>query len=598
MENQFKNRNLIGSNFLIIRLLIILFLTSTSNHLIAKDVKQLLKEIELAEKKDKKKAAILTIELAETYLTDEEQQNFKLGIEAYKSAISLCQGVKDVSLTAKAQEGLGMHFFNYKQYEQGISLLYQAAKDYREVQNWDKVVDVLYYLGISHFEMEHYKVASEILATSLKVADEYKIEHKNFAVCQLRISQAKKKLGFIVDEPTPIQKEAEELITEISPNLTDESEEGEEEIQDLVTEDVMLLEQVNELEVQREEELKKLEEIKNTDSVKYSQEVRKLERKYLSEKKDIEEQMKKRIEQERYMLQLERGQKNKILLYGAIAVTCLVLLLFFALVAYLQTRKFSRKLKLTNEELSAQKEEIETQKEEIERQKEEIESRSLKVEEERKKADKLLLNILPIQIAEELKEHDRVIPKTYPLATILFTDFKGFTQMTEILKDDPSELVEELDTCFKAFDRIITNHKLEKIKTIGDAYMCVGGVPVSNTTHPIDAVRAALDMQNFMEDRKFKRQLEGKFFFEVRIGIHTGGPLVAGVVGEKKFAFDVWGDAVNTGARMESSGEPTKINISGDTYEFVKHHFYCSYRGKIQAKNKGEIDMYFVNGEV
>jgi class 3 adenylate cyclase len=596
MENLCKNRKLIISNYLIISFLIFQFLTSTHIILLAKDVKQLLKEIESTEKKDKKKAASLTIELAEIYLIDEEQQNFKLGIEAYKKAISLSQEIKDVSLSAKAQEGLGMHFFNYKQYEQGISLLYQAAKDYRETQQWEKVIDVLYYLGISHFEMEHFKVASEILATSLKVADEYKIEHKNFAVCQLRISQSKKKLGFIVDEPNPLQEEAEELITEISPNTS--SEEVDEEIQNFVTEDVVLLEQVNDLEIQREEELKKLEEIKKTDSVKYTNEVQKLEKKYFREKKEIEEQMKKRIEQERYMLQLERGQKNKILLYGAIAVTCLVLLLFFALIAYLQTRKFSRKLKLTNEELSAQKEEIEAQKEEIERQKEEIESRSVKVEEERKKADKLLLNILPIQIAEELKEHDRVIPKTYPLATILFTDFKGFTQMTELLKDDPSELVEELDTCFKAFDRIITNHKLEKIKTIGDAYMCVGGVPVSNSTHPIDAVRASLDMQNFMEDRKFKRQLEGKFFFEVRIGVHTGGPLVAGVVGEKKFAYDVWGDAVNTAARMESSGEPTKINISGDTYEYVKHHFYCSYRGKIQAKNKGEIDMYYVNGEV
>jgi class 3 adenylate cyclase len=151
--------------------------------------------------------------------------------------------------------------------------------------------------------------------------------------------------------------------------------------------------------------------------------------------------------------------------------------------------------------------------------------------------------------------------------------------------------VEEWNTCFLQFDHIIDKHNLEKIKTIGDAYMCAGGIPVKNTTNPIDVVKAGLEIKQFMDELKNQKEARGEGYWEIRIGIHTG-PVIAGVVGKNKFAYDIWGDAVNTASRMESSGIPGKVNISGATYELVKDHFRCNYRGKIPAKNKGEIDMY------
>jgi len=216
------------------------------------------------------------------------------------------------------------------------------------------------------------------------------------------------------------------------------------------------------------------------------------------------------------------------------------------------------------------------------------------IESEKDRSEKLLLNILPEETAEELKEKGSATPKHYDLVSVLFTDFKGFTNIAEKLT--PQELVAELNRCFFEFDKIIDRHNLEKIKTIGDAYMCAGGIPVSNTSNPVEIVRAGLEIKQFMDNLKHERATAGKDYWELRIGIHTG-PVVAGVVGKNKFAYDIWGDAVNTASRMESSGIPGKVNISGTTYELVKNEFECSYRGKIQAKNKGEIDMYIVERE-
>jgi adenylate cyclase len=206
-------------------------------------------------------------------------------------------------------------------------------------------------------------------------------------------------------------------------------------------------------------------------------------------------------------------------------------------------------------------------------------------------SDKLLLNILPVEVAEELKAKGYAEAKYFKDVTVMFTDFKSFTLISERL--NPSELVAELHTCFKAFDQIITQHGLEKIKTIGDSYMCAGGIPASSHSHATDIVQAALDIRQFMTEEMHKRKAAGKEYFEIRIGIHTG-PVVAGIVGVKKFAYDIWGDTVNIASRMEASGEPGKINISQSTYGLVKNNFTCLHRGKIKAKHKGEIDMYFV----
>jgi len=215
------------------------------------------------------------------------------------------------------------------------------------------------------------------------------------------------------------------------------------------------------------------------------------------------------------------------------------------------------------------------------------------IEKEKKRSDELLLNILPAETAEELKATGAAKAKDFDEVTVMFTDFKNFTAISEKL--NAQELVNEINYYYSAFDNIISNYRLEKIKTIGDSYMCAGGLPLPNKTNAEDTVRAALDILNFISDEKQRRSQEERIFFEIRIGIHTG-PIVAGIVGIKKFAYDIWGDTVNVAARIESSGEVGKVNISGTTYELVKALFTCRYRGKIEAKNKGEIDMYFVEG--
>jgi adenylate cyclase len=211
---------------------------------------------------------------------------------------------------------------------------------------------------------------------------------------------------------------------------------------------------------------------------------------------------------------------------------------------------------------------------------------------EKDKSDNLLMNILPEETAEELKREGFAKTRYYEQVSVLFTDFKGFTAIAE--KMTPEQLVAELDYCFKGYDLIIEKHHVEKIKTIGDSYMCAGGLPAPNTTNPIDVVNCGLEIRNFMQAYKLQRIEQDQPYFEVRIGIHTG-PVVSGIVGTKKFAYDIWGDTVNTAARMESSGKPGCVNISGDTYELVKDHFNCTHRGKVEAKNKGLIDMYFAD---
>ncbi len=217
---------------------------------------------------------------------------------------------------------------------------------------------------------------------------------------------------------------------------------------------------------------------------------------------------------------------------------------------------------------------------------------SLLIIKEKRRSDKLLLNILPTDVAKELKDKGSAEARDYQEVSVMFTDFKDFTKISE--KMTPSELVKEIDFCFSAFDNIIHKHGIEKIKTIGDAYMCAGGLPVANKTHAEDTVKAAIEIRDFMANLNKEKLAKGELPFEIRIGINTG-PVVAGIVGVKKFAYDIWGDTVNLASRMESSGEAGKVNISGSTYELVKDKFTCSHRGKIQTKNKGEVDMYFVS---
>ncbi len=210
---------------------------------------------------------------------------------------------------------------------------------------------------------------------------------------------------------------------------------------------------------------------------------------------------------------------------------------------------------------------------------------------EKKRSENLLLNILPAETAEELKQNGRVQAKKFESVTVLFTDFKDFTRYSASLT--PENLVRSVDYYFSKFDEVVGKHGLEKIKTMGDSYMCAGGLHYHKADHALKMVQASFEMVQIMEESK-KNDSDNIMSYDIRIGINTG-PVVAGVVGTKKFAYDIWGDTVNVASRMESNSEPGKINISQNTYVLIKDTFDCEYRGEIEVKNKGMMKMHYVN---
>jgi len=262
--------------------------------------------------------------------------------------------------------------------------------------------------------------------------------------------------------------------------------------------------------------------------------------------------------------------------FSALAIgfyICLVLLIIWALYAQL-TLRFARTQYMLEQIINKRTEDLIIEKE---------------------KTENLLANVLPKNTASEIMEKGKATKIKYNFVTVLFSDIQGFTKIAEEM--NPEVLIDELDKFFFYFDSVVENLGIEKIKTIGDAYMCAGGIPEKNRTNPVEVILAALEMQVYMKELKEASQVQGMKYWDIRIGIHTG-TVIAGVVGHKKLSYDIWGDTVNTASRMESSGEAGKINISGTTYEFVKEFFICEHRGKMPVKYKGELDMYFVNGIV
>ena len=251
--------------------------------------------------------------------------------------------------------------------------------------------------------------------------------------------------------------------------------------------------------------------------------------------------------------------KRNVLIFIA---TSFGLLFIFIWLRYLRKRKTNKLLEEKNTQISAEKE----------------------------KSDELLLNILPEVVANELKIKGHTTPFRYDQATVMFTDFKGFTSYSE--ENSPEDIVALIDHYFSGFDQIIAKYKIEKIKTIGDAYLCVSGIPDDNPSQIEDMIKAAVEMQDFVKTSIENGETKAENL-QMRIGIHCG-PLVAGVVGKKKFAYDVWGDTVNIAARMEQSGQPGEINVSDSVYSLAKNNFDFAYRGEIEAKNKGVMKMYFL----
>lgn len=267
------------------------------------------------------------------------------------------------------------------------------------------------------------------------------------------------------------------------------------------------------------------------------------------------------LDKKQSQLELQESENRRNILVLVIGMACLILV-FFGL-GYARKRKTNQTLRNKNYQIAKEKE----------------------------KSEELLLNILPKRVAEELKEFGKTSSRSFESATIMFTDFKGFTRFSEELS--PEEIVQIIDGYFRAFDEVIEKHDIEKIKTIGDAYMCVSGIPEEREDHAHIMIQAAQEMKEIVDSQMKELKESGKPYLEMRIGIHSG-PLVAGVVGSSKFAYDVWGDSVNIAARMEQSGTPGMINVSETVYQITNSSFDFEFRGEVEAKNKGKMKMYFV----
>ncbi|AFM02617.1 family 3 adenylate cyclase [Bernardetia litoralis DSM 6794] len=510
---------------------------------------------------DHKTAISLSWQIAESYHLIKQTG---LMVRYYERAIYAAEKQNDKLLEARSHEKLGdkyeiPDFFTKKnkQYK-------EAAELYNEINEFEKQGNVLRKIvKITHKERDYENLISTA-ETLLSKKDTFQITRQDRINLSTVLMEAHTKQGS--EEKIKLF----ELMWEQAQTEKPDPRDKKRELAETMKIDPMLLSQ-RELEFLRTQ---KRELTLDIDSQKYVIERQGLELQLQTLDLKIKESDRQRqeanakkqkaeAETQRAEAKAQRATNNQYLI-GLIGGGIVLIL---SVVAFVQKFNSNRKLSSKNKE----------------------------IELERQKSDTLLLNILPEETAQELKETGHAQPHSYELVTVLFTDFKGFTQISEKLS--PEELVKKLEYCFTEFDKICDANNLEKIKTIGDAYMCAGGVPVANASNPKDAVNAGLEMQKFMAKWKTTQEKLGEPTFELRLGIHTGS-VVAGVIGKNKFAYDIWGDTVNLAARMESSGQIGKVNISETTYKHVKNDFECEHRGKIIAKNKGEIDMYFVESVI
>ena len=279
-----------------------------------------------------------------------------------------------------------------------------------------------------------------------------------------------------------------------------------------------------------------------------------------------------------------------------LAASVFLLLLFVFIRRRIETSRRNQvrlevKIAERTKEIRLQKTKIEEQKRLLEEEKHKVEEQQALLQKEKDRTEQWLLNTLPSQVVIELKRNGKVKAQAFKQVSIMFTDVVGFTRISESMA--PSRIVSKLDMLFQKFDEIIQANNLEKIKTIGDAYMCAGGVPVENSTNPIDACCAALQIQAFMDKLKYEAIADHEDYWEIRLGINTG-PVIAGIVGNIRLAYDVWGSSVNLAQRMEMLGEPGKVTITGHTFQQIEPYFECDYKGKALTKSRTKVDMYVV----
>ena len=504
----------------------------------AKAIDLYLHSLAVSEKvKDTLRIATALINIGGVYYNKTTTRNQAL--DYYLRAIPLGERLRDNGVIGTASLNIGDLYLS--QGKDSLALIY-LEKSGKALEGTSKYPNTLSKIGDVYADQGEYDRAIQIQKEAIRIAREFDAKLE-ITRSLLSLAKTYEKLGETGNSLETYQ-EAKKMAEEIGSNY--ELKDAYEGISDSYAN---LSDYMNAYKYQ-----KLLLEIKDTlFNIETDDKIKGLQFTYEITKKqgEIDLLTKDKALQE-MVLQKQRAVKN----------TFLIGLILILIIAFITFRNYMAKVR-TNRLLDLQKMEIE----------------------------KLLMNILPAKVAKELREDGHASSRYFKSVSVLFTDFKDFSKISADLS--PNQLVKELNEFFNAFDEIIEKNNLEKIKTIGDAYMCVGGLPSINNTHPLNAVNAGLEMQAFMEIFNAKRIAEGLIPWYLRVGVHTG-PVTAGVVGSKKYAYDIWGSTVNVASRMESNGEIRKVNISSSTFELVKDNYDCTYRGKISAKNIGEVDMYFV----
>lgn len=502
-----------------------------------------------------KEKMLINYQLSEAWM----RQDAKKSIEHGKTAHRYATEIRNNGMSAQTAFLIARGYNRINKQERNEEIWFKSALKYaKQAHDSDliiKSVEKLSQLAIKSKRdyRKAYQITEEAFTyfsqggTSISELErEYEMQKAQLAKDKKRLEQEKKSLegdiGLLVNERDDL-KEDKTVLSVRQKELEQEKQLVEEEI------------------AQKEEEIKEISA--SEAKALYIAERRKgrIESIEAQQALDSLELNEAKLELENAQLLNEQG-KYLFILLGAVSLFVVLLAILFYM-RYNSKRKSNAKLEEQNKIIDA----------------------------ERERSDELLLNILPASIATELKEKGKATARKFPEATVFFSDFKNFTKMAEQLS--PEQLVEELDSCFKAFDYIISQYEdIEKIKTIGDAYMCASGL-VDRKTIPFNMVKAATEMQQYLQELKQDKMSRNEPYFEARIGIHTG-PVVAGVVGNKKFAYDIWGDTVNIAARMEANCEVGKVNVSEVTQGMIKYKFNCQYRGKVDVKNKGMMDMYYV----
>ncbi|MEM1328158.1 MAG: adenylate/guanylate cyclase domain-containing protein [Bacteroidota bacterium] len=511
----------------------------------------------------------LSYQLAELYLS---QGNENKAIDYSDRAIELAKGNNKVLLVSAYLLNGKAHYGN-RDYR-------QAAAKYRNGLDYAKAYGEIELAIESYLELIQTTKRLRDNGKAARLAEEsltYLKENSNYKKLKTREVSSRNQLARIDQEKEALARQKAKLEQEIGSlrNRTDQLAKNNTELSakntDLSKRQVQLAEQKAQVEEQKAEIEERVDEQqKSIEQMSARQAKTQLiaqQRKYLLDSLEQQRELdivrleNQEVKLENAELQLSRNRYVVWAFIFGLSLLSLLVILFFARYRAKQT---ANKL---------------------------LEQKNRTIAEERERSDELLLNILPKDIAQELKTTGKAKARRYPETTVMFCDFRNFTKMSEVLT--PEQLVREIDKCFRAFDMILSQYPdIEKIKTIGDAYMCASGF-TDRKTIPKNIVQAALEFQDYLDEVKEEKRRSGLPYFEARIGLHTG-PVVAGVVGSKKFAYDIWGDTVNTAARMEQKCEVGQVNISQSTYQLVRYHFDCQYRGRLEAKNKGMVDMYYV----